>query len=330
MKNQKILVVGGAGYIGSHVNRALLDRGYKTMVFDNLCLGNRENIFTDTELIKGDLRNYSDIENALKQGFDAIIHLAAFKNAGESMQDPEKYSENNILGTINLLNAAAKADIKNIIFSSSAAVYGDPKKLPLDESQTKDPVNYYGYTKLEIERMLKWYDKLKGIKFAALRYFNAVGYDPDSKVMGLEKNPANLLPIIMEVAIGKRPSLEIYGDNFKTLDGTGVRDYIHVSDLADAHIKALEYITKNKISITVNLATEKGISVKEMLESAREITGKEIPAKVIKRRAGDPAELYASAKKAKQILGWEPKHSSLEEIVRTTWNIYKKYDKNPS
>lgn len=324
MKNKTILVVGGAGYIGSHVNRMLIDKGYKTVVFDNLSTGTRENIFEDTEFIKGDLLNYQEIFEILNQGFDAVIHLASFKAAGESMDEPEKYSENNIIGAINLFNAASKAGIKKIIFSSSAAVYGNPEYLPINEKHSTNPVNYYGFTKLEIERILKWYDKLKDIKFAALRYFNAVGYDIDGKIKGLEKNPANLLPIIMEVAIGKRKELEIYGDNYDTPDGTCIRDYIHVNDLASAHILALEYIEKNKKSLAINLASEKGVSVKEILKVARKITGESIPAKVVARRPGDPTKLVASAKQANKMLGWKAQYSNIETIVKTTWEAYKK------
>ncbi|MFH1749855.1 MAG: UDP-glucose 4-epimerase GalE [bacterium] len=323
MKNKKILVVGGAGYIGSHVNRTLLDKGYKTTVFDNLSSGTEDNIFSDTDFVKGDLLNYSEIESTLKKNFDAVIHLASYKAAGESMIEPEKYSENNIIGAINLFNAVSKAGIKNIIFSSSAAVYGNPKYLPINEKHPTKPVNYYGFTKLEIERILGWYDKLKDIKFASLRYFNAVGYDVNGKVKGLEKNPANLFPVIMEVAIGKRKQLEIYGNDYDTDDGTGVRDYIHVNDLASAHILALEYVQNSRKSLTVNLASEQGISVQQMLDATREITKKSIPAKIVQRRPGDPAKLIASSKKAREILGWETKYSDLNNMIKTTWEVYK-------
>ncbi|MFC1656358.1 UDP-glucose 4-epimerase GalE [Patescibacteria group bacterium] len=323
MKSNTILVVGGAGYIGSHVNRALLDMGYKTVTFDNLSSGTKENIFSDTKFVKGDLLNKQDLQNVLKDKFDAIIHLASFKAAGESMIEPEKYSENNIIGAINLFNATSKAGIKNIIFSSSAAVYGDPEYLPIDEKHPTRPVNYYGFTKLEIERILKWYDKLKNIKYVSLRYFNAVGYDIKGKVQGIEKNPANLLPIVMEVAVGKRKELEIYGNDYDTVDGTGVRDYIHVNDLADAHVLALEYIFNTEKSLTVNLASEKGLSVQQILDSARKISNKTIPSKIVGRRPGDPAKLVASSGQAQKILGWKVKHSDLENIIKTTWDVYK-------
>lgn len=232
-----VLAVGGAGYIGSHVVRALLDRGHKVTVFDNLSSGDRENLFTDAAFIHGDILNYEQIRQALKGGIDAFIHLAAFKAAGESMIIPEKYSLNNINGTINLLNAAMDIGVKKMVFSSSAAIYGEPKYLPVDESHPVEPQNYYGFTKLEIERFLQWYDRLKGLRYAALRYFNAAGYDVDQRIHGLERKPENLLPVVMETAAGIRSQLSIFGDDYETEDGTCIRDYVHVNDLADAHVK---------------------------------------------------------------------------------------------
>ena len=242
----KILVIGGAGYIGSHVVREFLDNGYSVTVYDNLSSGSRENLFDDSPFVEGDILDYPFLLSAMKQGFGCVVHLAAFKAAGESMALPEKYSTNNITGTINILNAMCESGINKMVFSSSAAVYGEPQYLPIDEKHPVEPLNYYGFTKLEIERLLKWYDQLKGIKYAALRYFNATGYDIDGRIKGLEKNPANLLPVIMEVASGIREILEIYGDDYKTEDGTGIRDYIHVSDLAVAHVGSYEYIEKTE------------------------------------------------------------------------------------
>jgi UDP-glucose 4-epimerase len=318
----KVLIVGGAGYIGGHVARLFADRGHKVDVADNLSTGSPENIFPDYGFFRGDILDYPWLLNVMRGGYDAVVHLAAAKAAGESMLVPEKYSLQNLNGTVNILNAACAAGITNIVFSSSAAVYGEPKYLPIDEEHPKDPANYYGFTKLEIERILAWYDRLKGLKFAALRYFNAAGYDPAGRVRGLEKKPANLIPVIMEVAAGMRKDFELFGLDFPTPDGSGVRDYIHVSDLAEGHYLALDYLAREKKSITVNLGSEDGLSVLQILEAARRITGRSIPVKLSERRAGDPAKLVASSAKAKAVLGWKAGHSDLDSLVATTWKAY--------
>jgi UDP-glucose 4-epimerase len=321
----RILIVGGAGYIGSHVTRAFLDNGYTCSVFDNLSSGCRENLFPEAPLIQGDIRDSGSIGEAMKKGFDGFVHLAAFKAAGESMVAPEKYSVNNISGTINLLNAATSANVTYCVFSSSAAIYGEPHYLPIDEAHPKNPENYYGFTKLEIERFLEWYDTLKSLKYAALRYFNAAGYDPAGRIRGLERNPANLLPVVMEVAAGMRKELQIFGNDYETPDGTGVRDYVHVSDLAQAHVQALEYLAHNKKSLVVNLGSETGISVKEMVDKARAITGQPIPAREVARRSGDPAKLVASSKRAEELLGWKARYSDVETLIASTWEVYRKF-----
>ena len=235
----------------------------------------------------------------------------------------EKYSINNITGTLNIMNAAVKHNCKKMIFSSSAAVFGSPEYLPIDEDHPKNPENYYGFTKLEIERFMNWYDQLRGMRFAALRYFNAAGYDPEGEIRGLEQNPANLLPRVMEVAAGMKSGMKVFGTDYDTRDGTCIRDYVHVTDLARAHVMALDYITKNDKSLTVNLGTEKGTTVKEIIDAARKITGKEIPSEDVERRPGDPACLYATSKRAKELLGWEPKYSDVDTLVKTTWEVYK-------
>ncbi|MDR2435436.1 MAG: UDP-glucose 4-epimerase GalE [Treponema sp.] len=317
-----VLLIGGAGYIGSHVTRELLDRGYRCTVYDNLSSGLRENLFSSAEFIHGDIHDYTGIVQALKGGFDALVHLAAFKAAGESMLEPEKYSRNNINGTINILNAASETGIKNIVFSSSAAVYGEPEYLPIDEKHPTKPENYYGFTKLEIERFLGWYEKLRGMRYASLRYFNAAGYDVKGRIKGLEQNPANLLPVIMETACGMRKELQIFGNDYDTPDGTCIRDYIHVSDLASAHAAALDYIGKNGKSLIVNLGNETGSSVAEVLETARRITGKAIPAKTAGRRPGDSAKLTASASLALELLGWKAQYSDMDTLIKTSWEAY--------
>lgn len=317
-----ILVIGGAGYIGSHVVLSLLEHGFDVTVFDNLSTGHRINLFDDVKFIEGDICNFNQINNAM-ENIDGIIHLAALKAAGDSMLNPEIFSTNNISGTINILNAASNHSIKKIVFSSSATVYGDPKYSPIDEKHPIQPINYYGFTKIEIEKMLHWYDKLKGIRFAALRYFNAAGYDLEGRVKGLEKGSQNILPTVMDVAVGTRPKVIIHGDDYNTKDGTGVRDYIHVSDLAEAHILALNHIIKTNESLTVNLGSENGISVKEIIESSQKITQRNIPSEIGPRRIGDAATVIASSDLAKKILNWQPKMSSKEIIINSTWNVYK-------
>jgi UDP-glucose 4-epimerase len=319
----KIIVVGGAGYIGSHVTRTLLDKGYSVTVFDNLSSGCRENLFSDSSFVHGDILNYEQVRSAMDERFDALIHLAAFKAAGESMTWPQKYALNNISGTVNILNAALDTGIQTVVFSSSAAVYGEPKYLPLDEKHPVLPENFYGFTKLEIERVLNWYSKLKNIRFASLRYFNAAGYDIKGRIKGLERNPQNLLPVIMETAAGIRDQILIFGDDYDTPDGTGVRDYVHVNDLAEAHVKALEYISRENKNITLNLGSQSGISVKEMVETARKITGNKIPVSIVPRRPGDSAKMIASSETAFKILRWEAKYSDVETLINSTWKIYR-------
>ena len=319
----KILVVGGAGYIGSHVCRELLDQGHMVTVFDNLSSGHRSSLFSEAAFIEGDILDAAAIDAAFALGFEAFIHLAAAKAAGESMTNPAKYSTQNIAGSINILNAATAHNVPFAVFSSTAAVYGAPKYLPIDEDHPTEPENYYGFTKLEIERILSWYSRLKGIRYAALRYFNAAGYDAKGRCTGLERNPANLLPVTMEAAVGTRPSLQVFGDDYDTRDGTGLRDYIHVSDLARGHVAALDYLVRTREDITVNLGSENGVTVKEMVDTARRITGREIPIKIEPRRAGDPATVLATSKKAHELLGWKAVESDVESLIASTWGVYK-------
>jgi UDP-glucose 4-epimerase len=320
----KILVIGGAGYIGSHVAREFLDRGYEVTVFDNLSTGREENLFSDAEFIRGDIFDSQKLAEVMGRGFDGCVHLAALKAAGESMLKPEEYSNHNICGTIAVINqAVASGTISCFLFSSSAAIFGSPAYLPIDENHPKEPENYYGFTKLEIERILGWYDKLKGLKFAAVRYFNAAGYDVRGRIRGLEINPANLLPVIMETAAGIRPSLSVFGTDYPTRDGTCIRDYVHVNDLAIAHIQAFERVVETGESLSVNLGSETGVSVLEMLDASRRLTGKPIPANFAPRRPGDPPELVATSAKARELLGWMPQYSDLDTLVESTWNVYR-------
>ena len=316
----KVLVTGGAGYIGSHVVLALCEEENNVVVLDDLSTGNREAVDKRALFIQGSTLNDDDLSKGLND-VDAVIHLAAFKAAGESMIHPEKYSHNNITGTITLLNAMVKQGVNKFIFSSTAAVYGYPKYLPLDENHPLEPINYYGFTKLEIERILKWYGELKGLRFAALRYFNAAGYDSLGRITSLENNPENLIPIVMEVASGRRQKMEVFGDNYDTDDGTGVRDYIHVTDLACAHVKCIEYLNENA-SLTVNLATGESHSVLDVINLTKKISGKDIPFDIVDRRPGDPAKLYAGTNRAFESLNWEAKYSDLKTLLETTWKVY--------
>lgn len=317
----KVLVTGGAGYIGSHTVLALIEAGHDVIILDDLSLGLEANIHPDADFIIGSTLDNEALKVCFRDKVDAVIHLAAFKAAGESMTEPEKYSRNNISGTINLLNAVSYNRVGTFVFSSSAAVYGYPEYLPIDEDHSTNPVNYYGFTKLVIESFLEWYGKLRGLKYASLRYFNAAGYDPQGRILGLEQNPANLLPVVMEVASGMREKMEVFGNDYDTSDGTGVRDYIHVTDLASAHEKALNHLQNND-SLMVNLATGKGYSVLEVIEQAREITGHPIPYEIVDRRPGDPAELVATSKLAEELLGWEPEYSGLDSLLTSMWRIY--------
>ena len=319
----KVLVIGGAGYIGSHVVYEMMKMGHKITVFDNLSTGVRDNLFPENDFVHGDFLNITDLDSVFSLGFDAFVHLGASKAVGESMENPEKYSRNNIIGSLNILNMAVKHKCLFMIFSSSASVFGMPEYLPIDEKHPKNPINYYGFTKLKTEEFMEWYDELKGLKFASLRYFNAAGYDVNGNVRGLEKNPQNLLPRIMEVAIGQKKELMVFGTDYDTRDGTCVRDYIHVTDLAIAHVKALDYIVKNNKSLKLNLGTANGTTVKELIDVSRKITGREIKAIDDERRAGDPASLYSSNVMAKEVLNWEPKYSDVETLVSSTWNVYK-------
>lgn len=319
---KKILVVGGAGYIGAHVVCELLDQGYGVTVFDNLSSGRRENLQPQAGFVHGDLADRPSLERALKGGFDALIHLAASKAAGESMTDPDKYTRNNLRGTLQLLEAATEAGVKTWVFSSTAAVYGSPQYLPMDEAHPTEPENYYGFTKLEIERTLHWYDKLKGVKSGILRYFNAAGYDRQGRVPGLEMNPANLLPVVMEAALGWRPAVQVFGTDYPTRDGSGLRDYIHVSDLARAHVAALNRLFVTPDSFTVNLGSEQGATVLEVIESSRRLSGRPIEAQITGRRPGDPAAITASSARARQLLNWQAQESDLESLIASTWQNY--------
>jgi len=319
----KICVAGGAGYIGSHTAHHLTELGHEIVVLDNLATGHRTSIPATATFVHGDVADPLTSRRALK-GCRAAVYLAALKAAGESMTDPVKYARANLSGTLSFLEACLDSGVEFVIFSSSAAVYGAPVRLPIDETHPTEPENFYGYTKLEIEKVLGWYSRLKGLKSASLRYFNAAGYDPKGQIAGLEQNPANLIPIVMEVACGVRKELQVFGGDYPTPDGTCIRDYIHVTDLARGHALALAHLENGGETFSVNLGTGRGHSVLAVAEAARMITGRSIPHRIVERRAGDPSELWASSQSAKDLLGWEAQHSSIEEILETTWNAYRK------
>ncbi len=319
---QSVLVTGGAGYIGSHIVQLLCEMGHRVTVLDNLSLGREENVDKRASLLVGDILNRDDLRKALSVQPRVIFHFAAWKAAGESMTDPAKYATNNICGTLGLLNAMLEYDIRYFVFSSSAAVYGEPQYTPIDEKHPLHPANYYGYTKLAIEENLQWYSRLKGIRYAALRYFNATGYDIHGRIRGKEKNPANLSPVVMETIAGLRHEMQVFGDDYETPDGTCIRDYIHVSDLAVAHLKAMEYLLENDENLVVNLGTGEGHSVKEVIQTAERVTGKKVNYTITDRRPGDPPALAASNHLAKELLGWQPEYSDLDTIFRTMASVY--------
>ena len=319
-----ILVVGGAGYIGSHVVKALRDAGRQPVVFDNLSTGLRENLFPDIPFIHGDLLIPEQVRAAMR-GIRSVIHLAALKAAGDSMLEPERYALHNLNGTVNLLHAAGTAGVRHFVFSSSAAVYGEPQYLPLDENHPTEPANFYGQTKLQIEMLLSWFSRLRNMRYAGLRYFNAAGYDPDGEVRGLEKEPNNLLPLVLETLLGWRENLEVYGTDYDTEDGSCIRDYIHVSDLADAHLRALNFLEEHDEDLVVNLGTSKGISVLEILDAARKVSGMDLPVILSDRRPGDPAVVLASAEKAERLLEWSPAFSDVETILKTMLAAYRSH-----
>ena len=319
-----ILVVGGAGYIGSHVVKALRDAGRQPVVFDNLSTGLRENLSPEIPFIHGDLLIPEQVRDAMR-GIRSVIHLAALKAAGDSMLEPERYALHNLNGTVNLLHAAGTAGVRHFVFSSSAAVYGEPQYLPLDENHPTEPANFYGQTKLQIEMLLSWFSRLRDMRYAGLRYFNAAGYDPDGEVRGLEKEPNNLLPLVLETLLGWRENLEVYGTDYDTEDGSCIRDYIHVSDLADAHLRALSFLEEQDEDLVLNLGTSKGISVLEILDAARKVSGMDLPVILSDRRPGDPAVVLASAEKAERLLEWSPAFSDVETILKTMLAAYRSH-----
>lgn len=316
-----ILVLGGAGYIGSHAVDQLITKGYKVIVIDNLLTGHRQAIHPQAKFYEGDVRDKPFVQEVFKkEKIEGVIHFAASSLVGESVEKPLKYFNNNVYGMQVLLEVMQENDVKHIVFSSTAATYGEPKESPIVETTPTNPKNPYGESKLMMEKMMKWCDEAYGMKYVALRYFNVAGAKSDASI-GEDHTPeTHLVPIILQVALGQRSALSIFGDDYDTPDGTCIRDYVHVEDLIAAHILALEYLKAGNKSDVFNLGSNSGYSVKEMLEAAREVTGKEIPAIVAPRRAGDPSSLVASSQKAKEILGWQPVYTDVKKIIETAWN----------
>ncbi|HAE06266.1 UDP-glucose 4-epimerase GalE [Richelia intracellularis] len=322
-----ILVTGGAGYIGAHTVLALKNSGYEVIVLDNLVHGHQDLVknVLQVEMVVGDISDRSLLDNLLQTfNIDAVIHFSAYAYVGESMKEPAKYYQNNVAATLNLLEAMLGAGINKFIFSSTCAIYGVPDIVPIIEGHSQNPINPYGMTKLVVERILNDFDIAYNLKSVCFRYFNAAGADPEGR-LGEDHNPeTHLIPLVLFTALGIRESIRIFGSNYPTQDGTCVRDYIHVSDLADAHILGLEYLLKGGKSETFNLGNGNGFSVNEVIETAKKVTGKEI--KVVKsgRRPGDPSILVGSATKAKNILGWQPQYSSLQDIISHAWQWHQK------
>ncbi len=317
-----ILVTGGAGYIGSHAVLALMKAGYEVIILDNLVYGHRdlvENVLK-AELIVGDINDRSLLDNLFaSRNISAVMHFSAYAYVGESVTDPAKYYRNNVIGTITLLEAMIAASIKQFVFSSTCATYGVPHSVPIAEDHPQNPINPYGATKLMVERILQDFDVAYGLKSVCFRYFNAAGADPTG-LLGEDHQPeTHLLPLVLMAALGKRDSVSIFGTDYPTPDGTCIRDYIHVTDLADAHILGLEYLLKSGNTTVFNLGNGQGFSVKEAIDTAREVTGREIKVVMSDRRPGDPPTLVGSSDRARNILGWEPKYPALKDILTHAW-----------
>jgi UDP-glucose 4-epimerase len=318
----KILVTGGAGYIGGTVSRVLIDAGHSVTIYDNLCHSKKSALPNRAEFVQGDLADRVLLESTLNAGrFDGVMHFAALIEAGESMQRPEIYFRNNSAGTLTLLEAMLATGHNRLVFSSTAACYGEPEKTPITEDAKLQPTNAYGESKLLVEQMLRWFHQIHGFRYASLRYFNVAGAIPG---YGESHEPeSHLIPLILDVALGRRASIKIFGSDYPTADGTCVRDYIHVQDLTDAHMLALNALEKNE-RLIYNIGNGQGFSVREVIDSVRRVTGKPISVEEQPRRPGDPAVLVASSEKIKRELGWSPKFADLDQIVATAWEWHQK------
>ena len=316
-----VLVLGGAGYIGSHTVDRLVEAGKDVVVVDSLVTGHLAAVRKEAKFYQGDLADKDFMRKVFTENpdIDAVIHFAAFSLVAESMKDPLKYFDNNTAGMVKLLEVMNEFDIKYIVFSSTAATYGIPEKMPIYEDDPQLPINPYGESKLMMEKIMRWADEAYGIKFVALRYFNVAGAKPDGSI-GEDHHPeTHLLPIVLQVAMGEREKLQIFGDDYNTPDGTNVRDYVHPFDLADAHILAVDYLRNGNETSAFNLGSSTGFSNLEIVKAAREVTGKEIPAEIAARRGGDPDTLIAASEKARKVLGWKPEFDDIHKIIETAW-----------
>ncbi|MDX1260964.1 UDP-glucose 4-epimerase GalE [Exiguobacterium sp. K1] len=315
-----VLVVGGAGYIGSHAVYQLVDAGQDVVVIDHLKSGHREAVHPKARFYEGDIRDRAFLDTVFeKETIDQVVHFAAFSLVGESMEHPLAYFDNNVYGTQVLLEAMMAHDVKQIVFSSTAATYGEQEQMPILETATTNPTNAYGETKLMMEKMMRWCETAYGLNYVALRYFNVAGARATGEI-GEDHTPeTHLVPLVLEVANGQRPVISIYGDDYATEDGTCIRDYIHVEDLIDAHLLALEYLKQGNTSDVFNLGSSRGFSVREIIEAARRVTGHAIPEQVVARRAGDPSTLIAGSDKAKTVLGWTPRRTEIDTIIQDAW-----------
>jgi UDP-glucose 4-epimerase len=327
MQKSTILVTGGAGYIGSHAVLALRDAGYEVVILDNLIYGHRDLVETalKVELVEGDIGDRTLLNQLFKtREFAAVMHFAAYAYVGESVSQPAKYYRNNLVGTLTLLEAMCDAGIQNFVFSSTCATYGVPQQIPIQETQPQQPINPYGMSKLMVEQMLDDFDRAYGLRSVRFRYFNAAGADPQGR-LGEDHNPeTHLIPLVLLTALGKRESISIYGTDYDTPDGTCIRDYIHVTDLAQAHVLGLEYLLKGGSTEVFNLGNGRGFSIQEVIEAARVVTGHPIPVTLADRRPGDPPVLVGSAEKAKRILGWQPQYADLGSILAHAWQWHQK------
>lgn len=319
-----ILIVGGAGYIGSHVNKILAGHGYNTVVFDNLARGHRE-LVKWGKFMQGDLLNKKSIDTVFQENpIDSVMHFAAFAYIGESVADPAGYYLNNVTGTMNLLESMREHGVNKLIFSSTCSIYGSPEKMPITEDQPKNPINPYGQSKLVVENILRDYDTAYGLRYVCLRYFNAAGADPDAEIGEWHEPETHLIPLVIDAAIGIKPHITVFGTDYNTPDGTCIRDYIHVIDLAVAHVLSLEYLLNGGKSNYFNLGNKIGVSVKEVIETVKAVSGLDVPIVYGDRRPGDPAILIGSSEKIMKELGWKPNLGSLEQIVQTAFWWHKK------
>lgn len=321
-----ILVCGGAGYIGSHAVYQLIEKGESVVIVDNLQTGHRNAVHPKAKFYEGDIRDADVLDKIFTENaIDTVVHFAANSLVGESVEKPLKYFNNNVYGMQILLESMVKHSVDKIVFSSTAAVYGEPKRIPILEDDPTEPTNPYGESKRIMEKMMKWVSRANGVRFVSLRYFNAAGAIEDGSI-GEDHNPeSHLIPLILQAPMGKRDHITVFGEDYPTPDGTCLRDYIHVIDLADAHVLAIDYLRKGGESNIFNLGNGRGFSVKEMIEAAKKATGRDIKVEIGARRAGDPAQLIASSEKAKKVLGWRPKYTDVKQIIQTAWTFHQKH-----